>query len=58
METFTIQNLSFTYPGRKRPALDHVSLEAREGSFAALWKIRLRQEHISPKPKDGFATPR
>lgn len=36
METFTIQNLSFTYPGRKRPALDHVSLEAREGEFLLL----------------------
>lgn len=33
MEVFTIQNLSFTYPGRNRPALDNITFHVEEGEF-------------------------
>ena len=33
METFAIQDLSFTYPGREKPALDRITLSIDEGEF-------------------------
>jgi energy-coupling factor transporter ATP-binding protein EcfA2/uncharacterized membrane protein len=36
METFVLQNLSFTYPGASRPALDGVTLTVRQGEFITL----------------------
>ena len=36
METYRIENLTFTYPGRGRPALDGVSLTVRRGEFVTL----------------------
>ena len=36
METFRIQNLSFTYPGPSGPALEKVCLDVAEGSFLVL----------------------
>ena len=36
METFQISQLSFTYPGQARPALDHISLCVEEGAFLVL----------------------
>ena len=36
METFRISQLSFTYPGQARPALDHISLCVEAGAFLVL----------------------
>ena len=36
MQTFTISDLSFTYPTEAAPALDHVSLSIETGSFTVL----------------------
>lgn len=36
METFAIQDLSFTYPGRKKPALDRITLSIDEGEFVLI----------------------
>lgn len=36
METFTIRDLTFTYPGREKPALDRITLEVKEGEFLLL----------------------
>ena len=36
METFRIQNLSFTYPGQSRPALENLSLDVEQGAFLVL----------------------
>ena len=36
METFHIQNLSFTYPGQSRQALEGLSLDVEQGAFLVL----------------------
>ena len=36
METFAIQDLTFTYPGQERPALRRLSLTVEKGEFLAL----------------------
>ena len=36
METFHIQNLSFTYPGQSRQALEGLSLDVAPGAFLVL----------------------
>ncbi|MBE6032348.1 MAG: ABC transporter ATP-binding protein, partial [Clostridiales bacterium] len=36
MAVFTIENLSFTYPGEEKPALRDISLEIHPGEFVAL----------------------
>ena len=36
MQTFTISDLSFTYPTETAPALDRVSLSVEAGSFTVL----------------------
>ena len=36
METFTIRNLSFTYPEQTRPALENISLSVQAGEFLVL----------------------
>ena len=36
METFQISQLSFTYPGQARPALEHISLCVEAGAFLVL----------------------
>lgn len=36
METFQIQNLSFTYPSREKPALQNIDLTIRYGEFVTL----------------------
>ena len=36
MEAFTIRNLSFSYPGQKRNAVDSVSLTVEQGAFLVL----------------------
>ena len=36
METFTIRDLTFTYPGREKPALDRITFEVKEGEFLLL----------------------
>lgn len=36
MAVFTIENLNFTYPGKNRPALDHIHLQIHPGEFLAL----------------------
>ena len=36
METFTIRDLTFTYPGREKPALDRITFEVKEGDFLLL----------------------
>ncbi|MCL1807072.1 MAG: ATP-binding cassette domain-containing protein [Oscillospiraceae bacterium] len=36
MEAVRIENLTFTYPGREKPALDGVSLTIRRGDFVTL----------------------
>ena len=33
MGSFTIQDLSFTYPERDKPALSHVSMTIADGDF-------------------------
>ncbi len=36
METFKIKDLSFTYPGRDRPALTHINLRIEYGEFVVV----------------------
>lgn len=36
MGSFTIQDLSFTYPERDKPALSHVSMTIADGDFVVL----------------------
>ena len=36
METFKIKDLSFTYPGRDRPALTHINLKIEYGEFVVV----------------------
>ena len=36
METFTVTDLSFSYPGQERKALEHISFEAPAGQFITL----------------------
>ena len=36
METFSIKNLTFTYPGKARPALNDVSFDINIGEFVAI----------------------
>ena len=36
MESYTIQNLTFTYPGREKPALSDMNLSLAAGQFVAL----------------------
>jgi energy-coupling factor transport system ATP-binding protein len=36
METYRIENLTFSYPGREKPALDGVTLTIRRGEFVTL----------------------
>ena len=36
MEVFALRNLSFSYPGAARPALDGVTLSVRSGDFLVL----------------------
>ena len=36
METFTVKDLTFTYPGKERPALNDVSLKVGYGEFIVL----------------------
>lgn len=36
METFSIKNLTFTYPGKQRPALNDVSFDINIGEFVAI----------------------
>ena len=36
MGGYTIENLTFTYPGREKPALDGINLKIRQGEFAVL----------------------
>jgi len=36
LEIYTVRNLTFTYPGREKPALDGLSLSVRQGEFTVL----------------------
>ena len=36
MALFQLRDLTFTYPGGARPALDHVTLDVKEGEFLTL----------------------
>ena len=36
MESFKIEDLTFTYPNKQAPALDHISLWVRQGEFITL----------------------
>ena len=36
MELLKVENLSFTYPGQEKPALQNVSFSLNSGEFAVL----------------------